>query len=159
MSTASPRRAFPFPTLARRLLPTFPRAGRPRFAPFDYPLSFFLFRWALSGSSTPLRPFDCPNFIPLPTVGPPNGTINPYVPRKALCVSNESLTLPVYEDGSPLNQDLNHAIFVMLILGGHVCFPFMLSCILISRNPLSSSVLFLHFCFTWILHSVGFSIL
>ncbi len=66
---------------ARRLLSTFPRAGRPRFPPFDYYLFFFLFCWAFSGSFTPLRPFDPPKFIPLPTVGPPNGAINPYVHR------------------------------------------------------------------------------
>ena len=65
----------------------------------------------------------------------------------------------VYEDGSPSDRDLNNAIFAMLILGGYVCFPFMLLCIFISRNSFSRSLLFLHFCFTWVIHSAGFSIL
>jgi len=54
---------------------------------------------------------------------------------------------------------LDKAIFALLILGGHICFPVMLLCIFISRHPISGSMLFLHFCFTWVVHSVGFSIL
>jgi hypothetical protein len=59
---------------------------------------------------------------------------------------------------SPPDQGLNNAILVMLILGGHICFPFMLLCIFISRARFSRSSLFLHFCSTWVLHSVAFSI-
>jgi len=54
---------------------------------------------------------------------------------------------------------LHKAIFALLILGGHICFPVMLLCIFISRHPISGSKLFLHFCFSWVVHSVGFSIL
>jgi len=58
----------------------------------------------------------------------------------------------------PLDQDLLKGIFAMLILGGHICLPFMLLCIFIRRNP-SRSLLFLHFCFSWVFHAIGFSIL
>jgi hypothetical protein len=69
------------------------------------------------------------------------------------------MTPVVYEDGEPLGQDLIKANFIMLILGGHICFPFMLFCIFILRDSFSRSWLFLHFCFSWVIHSVGFSIL
>lgn len=64
---------------------------------------------------------------------------------------------PTY--GEPLGQDLIKANFIMLILGGHICFPFMLFCIFILRDSFSRSWLFLHFCFSWVIHSVGFCIL
>lgn len=160
MSTTSLRNSEWAITKGRRLLPTFLEAGRPRLPSFNYRLSFLLFCWTLLGLFTPLRPFDRPNSIPLPTVGVPNGAITLYVQLQLLSASNELMIPAVYEDGSPPpNQDLNRAIFALLILGGHICFPVMLLCIFISRRPLSRSRLFLHFCFTWVLHAVGFSIL
>jgi hypothetical protein len=66
---------------------------------------------------------------------------------------------PFDNEGGESNQQFNNAIFALLILGGHVCFPVMLLFIFISRRSFSRSSLFLHFCFTWVVHSVGFSIL